>query len=154
MAMSSSVALADVTAADVLNDLHQADHMEIHMGHLAQEKGATDDVRNYGKTLVNDHQDNDKQVTDLATKNGITLKSAKPGVMDDMEMKHLKSLSGSEFDRKFAKLMIDDHKKDIAKMESAQKSALPEDVRQLVGNTLPTLQKHLELAQKIYGQPS
>ncbi len=50
--------------------------------------------------------------------------------------------------------MIDDHKKNIDKLQSAQKSNLPDDVRQLVGNTLPALQKHLELAQKIYGQPS
>jgi putative membrane protein len=152
--LCSTFAFADTTAADVLNDLHQANQMEIHLGQLAQSKGSADSVKDYGKTLMSDHQDNDKQVTDLAAKNGIALKPAEPGLMEKMSMKKLESLSGSEFDRKFAKDMIDDHKKDIAKMQSAQKSNLPDDVRQLVGNTLPTLQKHLELAQKIYGQPS
>jgi putative membrane protein len=150
----SAVSFADTTPADVLNDLHAANGMEVHMGKLAEEKGSTAEARDYGKTLVKDHQDNDKQVTDLASKQGITLKTETPGLMDKMEMKKLKSQSGAEFDRAFAKNMIDDHKKDIAKMQSALKSQLPEDVRKLVADTLPTLQKHLELAQKIYGQPS
>ena len=124
------------------------------MGKMAQDKGTTDDARDYGKTLVQDHQSNDKQVMDLAKKEGITIKPTSPGLIDKVEMKKLESLSGSDFDRIFAKHMIDDHKKDIAKMESAQKSALPDGVRQLVADTLPTLQKHLELAQKLYGQPS
>jgi len=152
---SAAFAFADMNAADVLNTLHQTDRMEIHMGMMAQDKGSTSDVKDYGKTLVSDHQDNDKKVTDLAAKEGITLKSAKPGIMDEMEMKHLKSLSGSDFDQKFAKEMINDHKSNIAKLQSAQASTkLPDDVRQLVADTLPALQKHLETAQKIYGQPS
>jgi putative membrane protein len=152
----TAFAFADMSAEDVLNALHQADRMEIHMGTLAQEKGSTGDVQSYGKMLASDHQDNDKKVTDLAAKEGITLKSAKPGMMDKMEMKHLKSLSGSDFDRTFAKKMIDGHQKNIALLQSAstQKTPLPNDVRQLMGDTLPTLQKHLETAQKIYGQPS
>jgi putative membrane protein len=149
-----TLSFADTTAADVLNDLHVANRLEVHMGQLAQEKGSTADAKDYGKTLVKDHEDNDKQVTELAAKQGITLKTATPGLMDKMEMKKLQSQSGADFDRAFAKNMIEDHKKDIAKMQSALKSQLPEDVRKLVADTLPTLQKHLELAQKIYGQPS
>jgi putative membrane protein len=145
---------ADMTAKDVLNDLHEANQTEIHMGQLAEQKGASEDARNYGKTLVTDHEDSDKQVVNLAAKQGITLKTASPGVTDKMEMAKLESLAGSDFDKTFAKHMIDDHKSDIAKMQSAQKAKLPEDVLQLVTNTLPTLQKHLELAQKLYGQPS
>lgn len=150
----ASLAWADMTKGDVLNDLHHADQMEIHMGKLAQEKGSTEDMRNYGKRLVSDDQDNDMQVMDLAAKEGVTLQVTESGVLDKIEVKHLRGLSGSAFDQKFAKLMIDAHKKDIAKMESAQKSPLPDDVRKLVVNTVPTLQKHLEMAQKIYGQPS
>jgi len=152
--LCSAFALADVTASDVLNNLHATNQAEIHMGAVAREKGSTDEVRDYGKTLIRDHEDNDRKVIALAAKDGITLKSTKPGPMDKMEMKHLKSLTGSDFDKAFAKKMIDGHKAKIGEMESAQASALPDDVRDLVANTLPVLHKHLDMAQKIDGQRS
>src|SRR5689334_10444416 len=83
---AASFGRAEMTAKDVLNDLHEANQTEIHMGQLAEQKGASQDARNYGKTLVADHQDSDKQVVDLAAKQGISLKPASPGVMDKMEM--------------------------------------------------------------------
>jgi len=44
------LSFADVTAKDVLTDLHAANQEEIHMGKMAEEKGATADMREYGKT--------------------------------------------------------------------------------------------------------
>src|SRR5437868_119679 len=119
---SSAIAFADTNAKDILNDLHGTNQMEIHMGQLAQDKGATDDVRNYGKELLSDHGDSDKKVQEAASKLGIALKPAQQGVMDKMKMKSLESKTGNEFDRSFAKEMIDDHKKDISKLQAAQKS--------------------------------
>jgi putative membrane protein len=145
---------AKMTSADVLNDLHEANLTEIHMGHLAEQKGASDQARDYGKMLASDHSDNDQKVKELATKAGITLKAEKPNMMHDMKMKSLKDETGADFDRKFAKGMIDDHKKDIEKLQKAQKEPLSQDVKDLIAETLPKLQKHLETAQKIYGQPS
>lgn len=151
--LGTGMSWAKTTAADVLNDLHQSNQKEIHWGNLAQQKGSSA-VQSYGKMLTEDHTQVDKQVTDLAAKDGIAIKPAKKGMIDDMQMKHMSSLNGNDFDRTFAKHMIDDHQKDIEKLQAAQKSDLPADVRELVGDTLPKLQKHLEEAQKIYGQPS
>src|ERR1700733_7073363 len=84
----SAFGFAAMTDADVLNDLHQANQSEIHMGQLAEQKGTSSDVVAYGKTLASDHQDNDKRVVDLATKEGIALKAPAPGIMDQMTMKN------------------------------------------------------------------
>ncbi len=58
---------------DVLSDLHHANQMEIKMGQMAKEKGASNQVRSYGERLMKDHGDADKQVLDLAKKEGVSL---------------------------------------------------------------------------------
>jgi len=59
-----------VTAKDVLTDLHRHQE-EIHMGKMAEEKGATADMREYGKTLRKDHASSDQKVMELAVKEGL-----------------------------------------------------------------------------------
>jgi putative membrane protein len=90
-------------------------------------------------------------VIQVAQKAGVMLKE-KPGIMDDMKMKSLNNKKGTEFDQAFAQAMVADHKKDIAKLQDAQKDGdLSPDVKNLVSQLLPTLQKHLETAQKLAG---
>ncbi|HXZ47082.1 MAG TPA: DUF4142 domain-containing protein, partial [Pseudolabrys sp.] len=62
----------------------------------------------------------------------------------------LKILSGSTFDRSFAKAMVKDHQEDIKEFqkESSQNDA----AGKLAKETLPTLQKHLEAAQSLEKQ--
>jgi putative membrane protein len=147
----TSGAFAKMTSADVLNALHKTNLKEIHMGEMAENKGATNDMKDYGKMLASDHKDADQKVMDIATKAGIQLKSAEPGMMDNMEMKNMNSKTGVDFDKQFAKAMVTDHKKDIAKLQDAQKDDLSSDVKDLITEVLPKLQKHLETAQKLSG---
>jgi putative membrane protein len=144
---------AAITASDILNDLHKTNQKEVHMGQLAQQKGATDPMRNYGQMLATDHQDADQKVMELAKKESVTIKPAEKGMMDKMEMKNLQSKSGPQFDRDFAKMMVADHRKDIAKLKDAQKdTGLSQDVKDLIGQLLPKLQKHLDTAQSLTEQ--
>lgn len=152
--IGSSTLHADMTAGDVLNDLHQANQQEIRMGQLAVEKGSTPDVRDYGKMLIDDHQANDQKVIALAAKSGVSLKNADAGIYEKIQMSNLKGFTGRSFDENFAKHMVADHKKDIESLQSAQKSPLPQDIREFVGDTLPALQKHLERGQKLSGNAS
>jgi putative membrane protein len=147
LAMSS---FASMSASDVLNDLHKSNLKEIHMGEMAQQKGTMDETRDFGKTLVSDHQSADDKVQQVAQKEGITLETPKKGFVDKLAMKNVSSAKGNEFDRSFAKSMVKDHEGDVKKMQDALKdTTLPQDVRDLVSDVLPTLQKHLELAQKL-----
>ena len=60
----------------------------------------------------------------------------------------MSKLSGTEFDRTFAREMVADHKKDVAefKRESQKKN---DPVADFAKQTLPTLQKHLDDAEKL-----
>jgi len=146
-------AFAKMTNADVLNDLHKANLKEIQMGQMAESNGASDDMKAYGKMLASDHKEADQKVMESASKAGIQLKADEPGTMDNMKMKSMQSKTGADFDKQFAKAMVADHKKDIAKMQDAQNDpSVSQDVKQLVTDVLPKLQKHLDTAQKLSGE--
>src|SRR4051794_953648 len=133
--------------ATVLGKLHHSNQMEVAAGKLAEEKGQSKEVKSFGKTLVTDHTASDKKVMALAKSEKIDLpaEAAKP---DDM-MDKLKSASGAEFDKTFAKDMLSDHEKDIAEMKEARDKTSDAKLKSLLTATLPVLEKHRELAQKL-----
>jgi predicted outer membrane protein len=62
-------------------------------------------------------------------------------------MKNMKA--GSTFDDRFARDMVDDHKNDIAEVTEARNNTTDDQLKQLLSDLLPTLQKHEDAAQKI-----
>lgn len=60
-------------AATVLGAVHRLNQDEIEMGRLAEQRGSTADVKQYGKTLVEDHTKLDSQLVALASSKGIDL---------------------------------------------------------------------------------
>ena len=139
----------DATAqtAQVLSKLHQSNQMEVAAGKLAQEKGQSKDVKSFGKTLVTDHSAADKKVMALAKEEKIDLPAEVPIPADKMDM--LKGATGAEFDKMFASHMLDDHKKDIADAKAARDTTTDAKLKALVAATIPVLEKHREIAQKL-----
>jgi len=144
-------------AQKVLSNLHHANQTEIEIGRMAKEKAFSDQIRVYAERLIRDHQEADRQVKDLARKDGIELTPPDTsGWLDRIAAakdQHIKtSLSqktGPDFDKAFTDAMIDDHKRDIANLESAENSLNQSDVRDLIAKLLPTLQQHLDQAEQI-----
>ncbi len=130
--------------ADVLNKLHESDQKEIEAGKIAQKNGQSKEVRDYGKMLVKDHTAADKKVASLAKQEKIRLNANEPGVDEMKDMK-----AGSSFDGRFARDMVDDHKKDIAEVTDARDSTTDDRLKKLLSDLLPTLQKHEDAAQKL-----
>jgi putative membrane protein len=142
LAGRASAADAPVTA-DVLGKLHESNQKEIAMGKLAEKNGQSKDVIKYGKMLVKDHSAADKKVIALAKKEKVELPNPPEVKHDDMAAK------GSAFDSKFAKDMVDDHKKDIAEATTARDNTTDEQLKKLLTELVPTLQKHQDAAQHI-----
>jgi putative membrane protein len=132
--------------ATVLGKLHQSDQKEIAAGKLAQKSGTSQQVKNYGKMLEKDHSAADKKVAALAKQEKIDLASVAPaGSSNDMSS----MASDPMFDTKFAREMVDDHKKDIAEVTEARDATTDAKLKKLLTELVPTLQKHEETAQKI-----
>jgi putative membrane protein len=60
----------------------------------------------------------------------------------------LNRLSGHEFDKEYMDMMVKDHKEDVRLFDKESKGTDNNEVEKWAANTLPTLQKHLEMAQQ------
>lgn len=120
------------------------DNAEVQMGKLAQQKGSSQGVRDFGHMLEMDHgMHKDKDVA-LASKLGVQPTDDVP-LMAKMDKKKLEGLSGAKFDHAFIEGMIKDHKKDIGEFEKQAKAHGV--TAQFATDTLPTLRKHLQTAE-------
>jgi putative membrane protein len=147
----SITTLSAKTDPTFLTDAIQINLAEISVGDLAQKNGGSDDVKSFGKMLVEDHTASNTKATSLAQANAIT----PPTEPNDAEKKmhdELTKLSGMEFDREFAKAMVKGHQDAIAKFEAASKG--DDDVAKFAQETLPTLQEHLKTAQSLASSQS
>jgi len=135
------------TNADFITDVIKGSNSEIALGNLAKQMGSSKAVRQFGQTLVTDHSKAKKSAMALAPKvKVVPTDDMKPEAQAEMEK--LKTLSGPAFDQEFASYMVNDHQKDIAefKQEAAMTSS---PVAAFAKKTLPTLQKHLKMAQAV-----
>jgi len=124
----------------------QGDLSEIQMGKLAQQKGQSDNVKQFGKTLEQDHSDNLQKAKQLADQNGLNLPN-EPNAMQQKMYQKLSSVPPATFDAAFAPDMVKDHEKDIGKFRKEQQSGSA--VADFAKQTVPTLEKHLQLAESL-----
>ena len=124
----------------------QGDLAEVRMGELAQERGTNEEVKKFGEKLTTDHGANLETAKSVAQSVGVEPPSA-PNANQSATYDRLNKLSGAQFDRQFAKSMVQDHKKDIKafRYESKKSGAIADFAR----HTLPTLQQHLQIAQSL-----
>jgi putative membrane protein len=129
-----------------LKNAIEGDMAEVQLGQLAQQRAADQDVKQFGQTLATDHGQNLEKAKPLAQSIGMTppdsINAEQKAIYD-----RLSKLSGKTFDQQFAHHMVQDHKKDISKFENESKKGGP--VANFAEQTLPTLKKHLEIAQSL-----
>jgi putative membrane protein len=142
----STAALAK-TEKELITDAIKGDNSEIALGQLAVSKSASDPVKAFGQTLIDDHSKAKTEASAVATKVNVS----PPGEMSSeaqTEMTRLKRLSGRDFDKEFARYMVEDHQKDIAEFKKEADGGHGA-VQQLAAQTLPTLEKHLQIAKSL-----
>jgi putative membrane protein len=72
------------------------------VGDLAQKSGGSDDVKSFGKMLVDDHTASNTKATSLAQSNGVT-PPTEPKAAEKQKHDELAKLSGADFDRESPK---------------------------------------------------
>jgi putative membrane protein len=147
LAGARSFAADPPATGDVLAKLHQSDEKEIAAGKLAEKNGKSQQVKDYGKMLVKDHSAADKKVSTLAKQEKVDLGAAMPAMKADHDMSAM--AADPNFDVKFAREMLEDHKQAIADVTAARDATTDDKLKKLLSDVLPTLQKHEDAAQKI-----
>jgi putative membrane protein len=142
-------ATSNLSAADqdFATKAAQGGMAEVELGKLAQERGASAHVKEYGKMLVDDHTRLNNELKDIASKENITLPTdISPEQRRNID--RLAKLSGSQFDREFLKDSAKDHREDIAEFEKEAKNGQNQALKNFASTSLPTLREHLKMAEK------
>ena len=123
---------------------------EVQLGQLAADKASSNDVKQFGQQMVDDHGKANDQLKSIAQQKGVTLPtdlSAK----DKAEKNRLSKLSGEQFDRAYMQHMVADHTKDVSEFKKESTSAKDDDVKNFASQTLTVIQGHLDKAKSIAG---
>lgn len=128
-----------------LKQAAQDDLAEVKLGELAQRKGTTSTVRDFGKRMQTDHMKNADQLKTVAQQQGVTLPSA-VNAKQEATYDKLSKLSGWKFDEMYAKDMVKDHTKAVREFKHEARSSKNEGVKMYASNSVPVLETHLRLA--------
>jgi putative membrane protein len=126
---------------------------EVQGGRLAAQQGENAQIKSFGEHMVKDHSAANDKLMALAQSKQIELPST-PDQSDTAKLDKLKGLSGAAFDKKYAEMMVKDHKHDVAEFEKAAKSAKDPNLKAFAQATLPTLRTHLTMAESLPGESS
>jgi len=155
LACTGLAAAAATDGKDFLQEAIQGNLGELKVGALAQQKGQSQDVKDFGAVLEKDHAAANSKAIAAAKSLDVTVPS-EPGAEQKKVYQTLSDLSGKQFDERFIQDMVEDHVKDIKKYseEASQGSGPAASYAQQV---LPKLRKHLSMAKRIQsgqGMPS
>jgi putative membrane protein len=126
----------------------QGDRAEVDLANLALQKSNNSDVKEFAQRMVDDHSKNQQDVDNLASKLSLTAPSD-VSAEQRQEKDRLQGLSGDQFDRAYARLMLQDHRKDVNEFKREKQMARNSDLKQYVNQTLPVLEQHLLLAEQL-----
>ncbi len=145
--MTSAVGRLSASDASFLKNAAAGGAAEVELGNLARDRATDPDIKQFAQKMVDDHSKANEELKALAQKKGVTA-PASPDPKSRKEMDRLSKLSGSEFDRAYAKLMLSDHEKDVSEFMKESTGAQDPDVKDFAARTLPTLQDHLRMARE------
>lgn len=133
---------------EFVHDALQGGMAEVELGHLAAEKGASADVREFGQKMVNDHT----QLNDLLKQTAAKIDMNPPKGPSKKEKKlfaKLSALSGMQFDDAYIKDMVTGH---TAALEDFRREAAETKnpaVKQAAEEGVKIVDGHLQIIKKI-----
>ncbi len=133
---------------DFVKNAAKGNLAEVELGRLAVQKGSSAEVKDFGSRMIRDHSKANRELSVLAASKGVELPKH-DSIGTDVSFEHLKMLSGKSFDDAYVKMMVEDHKEDIAAFQRAADGSQDPDVKHFAAKLLPTLQSHLTKIEKI-----
>ena len=150
----AAAAAPAINDAQIASIVVTANAVDSAAGKLAEKKGATKAVKDFGKTMVTDHGGVNKQAVALVTKLNVTpedndtSKQLKSG--GDANLAKLEALTGKAFDKEYIDHEVAYHQ---AVLDAIDKTLIPNaqnaDLKALLVKVRPAIQAHLDMAKKI-----
>jgi putative membrane protein len=122
--------------------------LEVELGKQVVHRAVTPEAKQFAQQMITDHTKANAELKALAAKKNITL----PAMLGDDQKKVYDDVlaeKGAKLDQKYVSEMVDDHEEDVKEFKDASTNAGDPEVRALAAKTLPMLQMHLTMVQKI-----
>jgi putative membrane protein len=121
---------------------------EVEAGTLAQSKGDSQKVKDFGSMMVKDHSAANDKLKALAATKDVTLPSTSS--VGQMATKaKLEVLTGDAFDKAYIKAQVQAHQDTIALFRKEIASGQDADAQSFAKATLPTVRSHLKAVNAI-----
>jgi putative membrane protein len=141
----------------VMAHYKELNNMEVELGKMAQKNGGSQAVKSYGEMLVKEHTENNQQLADLAKQTGQKIPKHTPETATEKQEKaeakkhaaQMKKLEGTNFDREYLRMMVADHDKELAQIDTNIAKVDNSELADLLRNTKPVLQKHADQAREL-----
>lgn len=134
--------------SDFLTKAASGGMLEVALGKLVVQRGTRADAKAFAQQMVTDHSQANAELMGLAQRKRITLPTMMGNDQQDV-YKDVEEKTAANFDRVYIREMRQDHEEDIKLFTEAATKATDPDIKALAEKTLPMLQHHLEMVQKI-----
>jgi putative membrane protein len=126
---------------------------EIELGKLAESQAGSEQVRQFGTQMQQDHSKASAELTTIAESKGMTL----PAALDRKHQKKAKDLSeksGAEFDKRYMADMVKEHEKDLKLFQERARNSKDPDVRAFAEKNAQVISMHLQHARQLANNSS
>jgi len=121
---------------------------EVQLGQLAQQKSQSNDVKQFGQKMVEDHTQIGDQMKPIAKR--INVKPPTDISKKDRELiARLEGLSGEQFDQAYIQAMVKDHKQDLSEFKDEAQTTQNPSIKQAAQQDAQVIAQHLQMIEQI-----
>lgn len=122
--------------------------LEVQAAGIAEIRARAPATRTFATRMATDHAANNDTLKSLALSKGVVL----PSQLDSQRRERLSEMlngGAQDFDRRYAKVMRNNHQDAVELFEEAVKDSPDAEIRAYASSTLPALKLHLEMAERL-----
>jgi putative membrane protein len=121
---------------------------EVKLGQLAAQKARSEDVKQFGQKMVDDHTKLNDQMKQIAQQQGMDVPDGIPAKDKALQTK-LSGLSGDDFDKAYIKAMLKDHQKDLSEFKKEASSGNDTSIKDAASQGATVIGEHLQMVQQM-----
>ncbi len=139
--------------ANIFAILDEANKGEVNAGQLAADKATNAGVRNFAQRMVRDHSDLRQKGQQLAQQLNVNPTPPANFQMPQQDQALMDTLrntaKGMAFDTTYINRQVTLHEQTVDKLKDLQDKANEQQLKDLIGKAIPTIQDHLDQARKV-----
>jgi len=131
-----------------IKEAYIANLFEVQLGQLAAQRLQDDQIKQFARTMVQDHQQANQQLKQIAQAAGAQV-SEQLDQVHQAKLAKLQKCQSADFDRKYINCQAAGHMANVLEFRYQSKNAQNDQVKQYAAQTLPKLEQHLKHASDL-----